>query len=459
MLIWFLQRYLRRKFRSDFVLLILVSLFLVASESWLFKQGILLKKLEVAIRLGVPVILVIIFRKYVFPDKVKILFVLYGILSIYMLFISIFSENPNLVVFNSAKLLFILTFPVSLLLILHPNNFSYRFLYIPAYLGLFFSIQTIILFVLIQTCNSPHSDIVTLVGYKNMEVLSFKWWGYAHGMMAIGSPEQVYRAQSFFGEPTTFANFMETATILSFGLYRVRKDKKMLVISALCATSFVLTFSMTAYVAVFLAFCFYMIVVNWNKLEILAPVIVTITVLVVMTIVLLYFYVATHPGFYGQSRWGFAFGHSPREITIRLEALTNSLHLFMEHPFGIGLIGHVDSTILAKYAVTGATFAPLNWMMIAGIVGITVQLTILFYLFRNIVIKHIKMRGRIERYIALSFVTCVLHHCVAGSWFSALFFYLLVCLIVTDAYQFSFYSNHIKGLAKMDDSNIRRKRF
>ena len=48
------------------------------------------------------------------------------------------------------------------------------------------------------------------------------------------------------------------------------------------------------------------------------------------------------------------------------------------------------------------------------------------------------MGGSIERYIALSFVACMLHHSIAGDWFTALFFYLLVCLIVTDAYRFRF---------------------
>lgn len=430
-----------RTFAREALLFILVSIFLVASDTWLFKGDIVpgRKKLEVAIRLITPVILVLLFRQYTIPPKAKVLLILYGILSSYMLFIAIFSENPILVALNTFKMLYILTFLVVLLLILRPSNFSYHFLYIPVYLGLFFSIQTIILFLLIQTGHPPPSSIVSLVGYEDLPVLSYGLWGYAHGMSAIGSDLQVYRAQSFFGEPTVFANFMETATILSFGLYRVKQDKKMLVVSGLCAISLFLAFSITAYLVVFLTFCFYKIVLNWEKMDILGPIVVAIAVPVIIIVILFYFSAITHSDFYGQSTWGFAFGHGEDQIWVRVEAFKNSLLIFMDHPLGIGLIGHGDSRILANYPVTGARFAPTGWMMSAGIVGIAVQLTILFYLFRNIIIKYLRMSGRIERYIALSFVITLIHHVLAGDWFTAMFFYLLVCLIVTDAYQFSFY--------------------
>lgn len=434
-------------FRRDALLFILVSIFLVASDTWLFKGDIFpgRKNLEVAIRLIIPAMLVIFFRKYTIPPKAKVLLILYGILSFYMLFMSFFSENPILVALNTFKMLYILAFLVTLLLILRPSNFSYHFLYIPIYLGLFFSIQTIILFVLIQTGHPPPSGIVSLVGYEDMPVLSYGLWGYAHGMSAIGGDLQVYRAQSFFGEPTVFANFMETATILSFGLYRVKQDKKMLVVSGLCATSLFLAFSITAYLVVFLTFCFYMIVLNWKKMGILVPIVVAIAVPAIIVVILFYFSVITHPDFYGQSTWGFAFGHGDDQIWVRVEAFKNSLLIFMDHPLGIGLIGHGDSGILANYPMTGSRLAPTGWMMSAGIVGIAAQLTILFYLFRNIIIKYLRMNGKIERYIALSFVITLVHHVLAGNWFTAMFFYLLVCLIVTDAYRFSFYRK-FKGL-------------
>lgn len=428
------------------VLIFLVSIFWMALDSWLFKQSTFLKVLEVVIRLIVPVMLIVLFRKYVVPPKARILLFIYGILSFYMLFIAFFSENPNLVILNTVKILHVLVFFVALLLVLHPRNFSYHFLYVPVFLGFFLSIQTIILFILMQTGHPPFGHIATLVGYKNMDVLSFGIWGYAHGMQAAGSSLQVYRAISFFGEPTEFAGFVEIATIISFGLYRVKRDKRMLLVACLCAVSLILTFSMTAYVVVFLTYCFYKVVLGLEKAGLLKQIAVTVGVLFfIILVVAFYFYVSTHPSFYGQSRLGFAFGHSPREITIRLEALQNALLIFRENLLGVGLIGHADSKILGGYSQIGARSAPLGWIISAGVVGITAQLTILFYLLRKIVVKQIRMAGRIERYIALSFVICVLHHCLAGAWFSTSFFYLVACLIASDAYQFSFCGNRNKN--------------
>ena len=436
----FLQKSSKKILKRDILLFILTSIFLVASETWLFKGGVLAKKVEITIRLIVPIMLVVFFRKYTISNKGKVLLVLYGILCSYMLLTVIFSENPNLVALNTAKYLYILAFPMALLLILRPSNFSYRFLYIPVYLGLFFAIQTIILFILVQTGNPPPSHIVTLVGYKNMPVLSYGLWGYAHGMQAIGHKFlQVYRAQSFFGEPTVLACFLEVSTILSFGLYKMRKDKKMLITFILCATSLVLTFSMTAYVVILLILCFNYIVKYWKKIKFLAPIVSVLLILLSIIIVLSYLQVATSTNFYARSKLGMAFGHSPTEVTARQNFVIDSLRLFKDYPFGIGLIGTEDSTILKNYPKAGGQIAPFVWSGIAGLVGFIIQLTVVFYLMKNIILKHINDSNRIERYLGLSFVALLLHHCLAGDWFTGMFFYLLVCLIVTDAYQFSFY--------------------
>jgi len=431
-----------RKLKRDIALFILVSIFLVASETWLFKGDVFLKKLEFAIRLVIPVMLVIFFRKYTITHKGKVLLVLYGILSLYMLFMVIFSENPNLVALNTVKYLYILAFSVALLLILSPSNFSYCFLYIPVYLGLFFSIQMIILFVLVQTGNPPPSYIVTLVGYKNMDVLSYGLWGYAHGVAAMGTPLQVYRSQSFFGEPTMLASFLEVSTILSFGLYKIKKDKKMLLISIICLICIILTFSMTAYIVIFLIliFCYFIKYLKKTPRLILSIVIVMIPLAVFFIVT--YLNVATSDNFYGKSILGFAFGHSRNEIIFRWDSINNSLRLFRDYPFGIGFIGIEDSNILKNYPDAGGRIAPMVWLGYAGIVGFASQLTIIFYLLNNIIIKRVMIYNKIEQYISISLIACILHHCVAGDWFSSIFFYLLICTIATDAHQFSFIKNN-----------------
>lgn len=428
----------KRKQEKDIVLFILVSIFLVTSETWLFKANTLLKYFEVASRILIPIIFIFFFRKYIVPHKGKTILFLYVIIVFYLLSISLFSENPSLVFINTVKYLYILAFPIAFLLILHPNNFSYSFLYIPVYLGLFFSLQTIILFILIQTGNPPPSNIVTLIAINNREVLGYGFWGYAHGMNAIGTPLQVYRAQSFFGEPTVFASFLEVSTILSFGIYKVKKDKKMLAISFICLISLILTFSMTAYIVIFLILIFCYFVKYLKKIPLLLPSIVIVMIPLTVFIIVVYLSSATG-NFYNYGKLGMAFGHSRSEITVRVDFIVNSLRLLRDYPFGIGFVGE-DSSIAANYiGALRSRMAPFFWTTIAGMIGLIIQITIIFYLLKNIIIKRMMIYNKIERYISISLVACILHHCLAGDWFNSLFFYLLICAIATDAYQFSFY--------------------
>jgi hypothetical protein len=93
---------------------------------------------------------------------------------------------------------------------------------------------------------------------------------------------------------------------------------------------------------------------------------------------------------------------------------------------------------LEKYPGAGGLIAPLVWVVIGGIVGLTLQLAIVLFAILKVVFRQVQMKGRMERYIALAFVAQVLHHCVAGDWFDPLFFIMLASLILTDSYAFSF---------------------
>lgn len=420
---------------------------MVASETWLFRQGIVINNIGILIRLSIPLILVVFFRKYATPSKAMFLFFLYGVLAVYLISFSFFSESPGAVALYTIKYLCILTFPLALLLVLRPGRFSYSFLYVPVYLGLFFSIQTIILFILIQTGNPPPEQILTLVGYPDMPVLSYGIWGYAHGMNAIGSSLQVYRAQSFFGEPTNLACFLEVSAILSFGLYRIRKSKMMLIAFILCSIALVITFAMTAYVAIFLVLCFSLIVKYWKRMKLLAPAALILTVIFAVASILLYLHIATDNDIYGHSKLSMAFGHAPTEITRRQDFVVNSLRLLRDFPFGIGLQGARENVAIVNYPGAGGRMVLFEWTKIAGFIGLLIQLSIVFYVMKNIVLKYINDSNKIERYLGLSFIALLLHHGLAGDWFTAMFFFLVAALIVTDAYQFSFRDEPRSGKA------------
>lgn len=431
----------QNKYGRDILLIVLICVFMVATETWLFKQDALLNKIGIAIRLAVPVLIIIFFRKHAILPKGKVLLALYGLLFFYLLCTVAFSENISLVALNTAKYSYMLTFPLALLIVLRPGNFTYKFLYAPVVLGLLFAVQTIVLFALIQAGHPPQSHMAILVASDNRPFLSYGLWGFAQGMNAIGTDLQVYRAQSFFGEPTNLASFLEVSTILSFGLYRIRNSKILLFSAILCAVALFLAFSMTAYVVIFLLLCFNYIVTRWKKMKLFAPAALILMICIIVASVTFYLQSATNPDFYARSKWGMAFGHSSAEIAKREGVMMDSLRLLRDHPLGIGIIGVNDSAILKDYPRATANLAPLIWMNTTGLIGLALQLVIIFYILKKIVIRHIKSFGTIERYIGLSFVAVLLHHFLAGDWFTSMFFYLLIGLVATDACQFSFFGD------------------
>ncbi|MDP9263646.1 MAG: hypothetical protein M3O85_04905 [Acidobacteriota bacterium] len=416
---------------------VLLSLDLVAWQTWLFKADPLWIQVEFAIKLLTPIVLLSVFRCYVPPPKARILLALYALLILYVLALAPFSEDPALVLINTCKFLYAISILFVLFLIVRPAEFSLKFLYVPVFLGVLFSLQAVTVFTLVHTGHQPEGHIVTLVGYKNMKFLSYGILGYAASLMGGEGSVMVYRAQSFFGEPTRLASFLEVSAILAMGFYIVRRERKMLVAALLCATAWLLAFSMTGYVVGFLVVVFYFWTTSWRKWKYLAPALTAVIGALVVVAVLTYLKAAV--ALYAQPGLvAFAFGHPGSEVTYRVGFVRESIRLFLDYPFGIGVIGVENSRILEKYPGAGGLIAPMVWVVIGGIVGLTLQLAIVLFAIFKVVFRQVQRKGRMERYIALAFVAQVLHHCVAGDWFDPLFFVMLASLILTDSYAFSF---------------------
>jgi len=423
----------KRQAIQDPILIILLGIVLIAYHTWIFYSYPVLDMIRVQVRMLSPLMLILFFKKYTVPQGAKIPVYLYCILIFYLLLVWAFSESPNEMALQTAKNLYILIFFSALLLILHPKNFSYRFLYIIPYLGLIFSIQAIGLTGLSLIDKTP-SDPTDLIGPAGRLLPSYGLWGYALEHINTEVAD-VIRAQGFFGEPTALASFLEVAAILSLGLYKVNNDKKMLIVFILCGVAMIFTFSPTMYIVMFLVVSiFYYIThfqrIGYLRLLILFGLVSTVTVVIV-------FYIEIVTGSFYESPLGRLFGKPTVDISNRLRFIWDSLYMFSEHPFGIGFYGLDHPTAIEKNLLFGGLIAPLIWLTQGGIVALVIQICIIFYLIRNIVINQIRVPGRIERYIGLSVIAKLLHDCVAGEWFSALFFYLVASAIATDAYPFS----------------------
>ena len=421
------------------VFCLLLALDLVVWQTWLFKTDVVWTQVEFVIKLFAPIVLLGVFRCYVPPPKARLVLALYALLILYVLALVPFTEDPGLVLLSTSKFLYAISTLVVLLLIVRPSEFSLRILYIPVVLAVVFALQAVAVFVLRFTRHAPKGHLVTLVGYKNMQFWSYGILGFAHSLVSesLGPASIVYRAQSFFGEPTRLASFMEASAILALGFYILRRDRKMLVAALLCAAAWLMAFSMTGYVVAFVVVVFFLVVTSWRKLGYLAPALAAVVAVFVVAVVIAYLNAAVKLYGEAQSLVAIAFGHPGSEVTYRIEFARQSILLFLDHPFGIGVIGAENSKILGKYPGAPGLIAPMVWLVIGGFVGFALQVTIVLFTIFRIVLRQIQMKERMERYIALAFVAQVLHHCVAGDWFDAMFFFLLAAVILTDAYAFS----------------------
>lgn len=407
-----------------------IALYFLASMTWFFATPVELR-IGFTIRLLMPVLVFLALRRFAPPPAANLLLCLYGLLAAYMLISVLYSEVPSVVLINTVKYLYVLTFFLALLLVLRPQNVTYKYVLGPVVFGICCAIQALVLFALITTNHAPPLHHVILVGYKDLDMPSYGVFGYAWGTIRAGSLH-VYRAQSYFGEPTRMGAYMEFSTILSWGLYRFTQQKRWLVGAMICASALCISFSMTTYIVVFLSVILYLLITRWPKWGYAGPDVLFLASAVAITGVGIYIYSAT--SFYTK-QLGFlnlGLGHADTEFTLRVDFLTNSLRLFRDHPFGIGVIGAETSKLLAiKYPGAGGLIAPLVWLVIGGITGLAIQLTAIVYVLKQLVIPHVR-QGGIQRYIGLAFIAYILHQCVAGDWFDPLFFFLIASVVMLD---------------------------
>jgi len=414
---------------------VLFGVYLIASMTWAFKADSTLLAFEFLCRLLLPIVLFIAYRKFVPPGKAQLVLVGYAAVIVYMFGVAVVSEAPTDVIVNTAKFLHPILFFFALVFVLHPANFSVRFLYAIPILGLIGAIQTLTLAALIYSGHAPPLNNVVLIGYKNFEMPSFGVFGYAWGSIALGTPYQVYRAQSFFGEPTRMASFMGVVTLISWGLYRVLRSRWFLVAAVLGLLTGFMCFSMTVDVVAFLTVVFYFVVTRWRKMGYAGP--TTVSVLAVIAVLLVVSYLRLATSFYDQdlATTNMALGHADTEVSLRVEFVQDSLRLVRDHPFGIGVIGIEDSRILTQYPGAGSVIAPFEWTTKGGLIGLLLQLVLLGYVMKTIVVRQVR-EGGLQRYVALAFVLVLLHHCVAGEWMDAMFLFLLAAVLMLDRYNF-----------------------
>ncbi len=154
-----------------------------------------------------------------------------------------------------------LVFPVILFICTPKTKPPDMLLKMPIFWGLLFSLQSIVLFVLILFDIPIGQTIIELGKRGGMPEVSYGILGYANALQTFSRVDySILRVQSWFIEPSIFAAYLLYPTLVSFGYYKSTKRKYYLLISFLCLISMIMTFSLSGFLSGFASILFILFV-------------------------------------------------------------------------------------------------------------------------------------------------------------------------------------------------------
>lgn len=391
------------------------------------------------VKLLVITSLFIFFRYQKMSGSQTIVVVLYSMLLMYGLLIATLNHNQQ----------FTLSFPLTLkyglrilaliaiLMILNTNRYSDKIIKFPIWIGVILSIQSILLFIMISSGNAPEPDYINVRG----PMRSYGIWGFAPSITWGYNNLFIPRVSSFFSESSNFARFLEYPIILSLGYYKIYGGKRYFFSLAVCLMSFVLTFSLTGYLALFLGFfVFYMLRTKNIPSKLF--------VLILCTLFILSFHIYQKKTYINNPDQRTLIQHmllskyadalrSPEDIRGlyggRVYSAIEATKLFFEYPLGIGLLNNADIDILNKYGEEGYTTIHLYgafwfWLVKTGFVGISI-IILIFY----IVLRKMKTfwsdKKDIRTYVSIAFISISIHQLITGDWMDPMFLFVMALIL------------------------------
>lgn len=378
--------------------------------------------------------LFIFFRHSILSGRQLIVIFLYSILLVYGLSIAALNQKFALSVPLFLKYSFRFLSFSAILMILNQNRYSDSVIKMPMWIGVILSIQSVLLFAMIASGNQPE---VSYVDHNRGLLRSYGIWGFAPSITWGYNNLRILRVSSFFSEASNFARFLEYPIILSLGYYKIYGGKRYLLALTVCLLSFILTFSMTGYLAVFLGcFVFYVI----KKTNIFAIFIIPICLVLFVLSLHVYLknaYVANpHERSIVQHMLLSKYGEALRSTEDlrgfyggRVYSAIEASKVFIENPLGVGLLDNRDIDILYRHGDEDYTSIHLygafwNWLIKTGFIGIS-----LFVLIFYTIIREMKTfwhnKTDIRCYTSLAFICISIHHLIAGDWIDPMFLFVM----------------------------------
>ncbi len=401
----------------------LVILEVLAADSWFFYQTTLLNDLRRGLLVAVPLVLLVLSRGVELPRFVRVLLVGAWIAFIWGAIATAVSgtslKGPLLLLQNFAPFVFLFGAAAA------TRDRTVRWTTMRAlfWVGAALSIQTIVLFLLFAYHRVPGSYDLVLSGNRVLTERNFGVLGYANAVLALDSPSTVYRAQSWFGEPSGLALFLEAT--LAFGLVTLRSSpRRRLHIACLVATglSMFLTFSTGMQFAAVATVAVLLVGRMLSRYDHLSR---FITVVAVLTIgsALVPLTIRALNNFYQRSTTtSIALGKSAGDSGLRFRVARETLGFIGSHPQGAGFAPLSEGPAAGQVSEP-TSIAPLFWGLLLGLPGLA--LALLFFLaMLGLVIRAID-RGGTLMILGAALAAQTIHQISSGSWTASIFLLLI----------------------------------
>ncbi len=406
------------------VIAALVVLHLLAADSWFFYQGILLNDLRRALLVGVPIALLVLARGLELPRFVRALLAGAWLAFIWAAIVTAFNgtslKGPVLLLENFAPFVFLVGAAAA------TRDRTVRLTTMRAlfWVGAVLSTQTLALFLLFFSNRLPSSHDLVLSGNRVLTEHSFGVFGYANGVLAADSPFTVYRAQSWFGEPSGLALFLEAT--LAFGLVTLRSSRRRrLHIACLVATvlSMFLTFSTGMQFAAVATLGVLLVGRMFRRYDYMSR-FVTVVAVLAIGFALVPPTIRALNDFYQRSsgKVNIALGKSPRSSELRFAVASETWGFIESHPQGAGF-APLSEGPAADQVSEQTSIAPLFWGLVLGIPGLALAL-VFFFAMLGLVIRATD-RGGTLRILGAALTAQTIQQISAGSWAAPTFLLLI----------------------------------
>jgi len=374
----------------------------------------------------VSFIILIIFFKNIRDNKKNIY--IQRITKIYLVVFLVMTAS-TIANLSGLAVIFLIKYSLLLLIVfillykVHPHYFSDRIIKFPIFIGVVFSLSSIILWLLVYFGFEPDFFHASSERFTRIDKFSYLWGDLHYGAS---------RACSFFGTPNRYGNFLIFPAFVSFGYFVLKRRFMYLFGCILCSVVMFLTFSLaislTFITVISLNIFFIMIykIKGVKKHSFIAGIVGLLLGLMLIMGAFKYYQYR-----YTMDKSIVFRGGSYETLFRAFVCMKNDFIPDINKPFGSGLGTMKEGKLYTPQ------YGFVRWVILLGYPGVICFIVFIAYMFKVHVFPALMSRPRrIERYVALAFAAQTICGIEEGSWLSTNYLFTTAILVLLKKYEF-----------------------